>query len=93
MQLAYAIGVAEPVSLRVRARGWSKPSVPDAVLRDAVRQVFRLTPYGIIQELELLQPIYRATASGGHFGRSGFPWERTDKAAALKAQVEATRQA
>ncbi len=93
VQLAYAIGVAEPVSLRVRARGWEKPAVPDEILSQAVRQVFRLTPYGIIQELDLLRPIYRATASGGHFGRASFPWERTDKAAALKTEVEATRSA
>ena len=91
IQLAYVIGVAEPASLRVRAEGWSKPSTPNDVLERAVRKVFRLTPAAIIRDLDLLRPIYQATASGGHFGRPEpeFTWERTDKAAALQAAVGA----
>jgi len=89
VQLAYAIGVARPVSVRVQARGWEKDSAPDAVLEAAVERVFDLTPYGIIRDLDLLRPIYRATASGGHFGRPEFPWERTDRAERLRQEVEA----
>ncbi len=89
VQLAYAIGVAEPVSLRVRAQGWGRDAAPNDVLQQAVRQVFRLTPHGIIEELDLLRPIYTATASGGHFGREEFPWEATDRVEALKAEVRA----
>ncbi len=89
VQLAYAIGVAEPVSVRVQAEGWEQDPVPDAVLERAVPRVFDLTPYGIIRDLDLLHPIYRATASGGHFGRAGFPWERTDRVEQLRQEVEA----
>ena len=91
IQLAYVIGVAEPASLRVRAEGWGRPATPDAVLEKAIRATFRLTPAAIIRELDLLRPIYQKTASGGHFGRSEpeFTWERTDKAAALRAAAGA----
>ncbi len=91
IQLAYVIGVAEPASLRVRAEGWGKPATPNDVLERAIRKVFRLTPAAIIRDLDLLRPIYQATASGGHFGRPEpeFTWERTDKAAALQAAVAA----
>ena len=89
VQLAYAIGVVKPVSVRVQAKGWDRDVAPDAVLEAAVERVFDLTPYGIIRELDLLRPIYRATASGGHFGRAEFPWERTDRAERLRQEVEA----
>ena len=87
IQLAYVIGVAEPASLRVRAEGWGRAATANDVLEKAIRQTFRLTPAGIIRELDLLRPIYRKTASGGHFGREEpeFTWEKTDKAAALAA--------
>jgi len=87
VQLAYAIGVAEPVSVRVRGEGWGREAVPDDALEQAVARVFDLTPFGIIQQLRLLRPIYMDTASRGHFGRDGLPWEATDKVDALKAEV------
>ncbi|MHC5009986.1 MAG: methionine adenosyltransferase [Planctomycetota bacterium] len=89
VQLAYAIGVADPVSLRVRARRWNGDGAPNAVLEEAVRRVFRLTPRGIIEDLGLLKPIYERTAWGGHFGRPGFPWEATDRVEALREEVRA----
>jgi S-adenosylmethionine synthetase len=85
VQLAYVIGVAEPVSLRIRASG--RDAAPDAVLTAAVRKVFRLTPRGIIEALHLLRPIYKDTALRGHFGRENLPWEATDKADALRRAV------
>ena len=90
IQLAYVIGVAEPASLRVRAESWGRAATPNDVLERAIRQTFRLTPAGIIKDLDLLRPIYQLTAAGGHFGREEpeFTWEKTDKAAAL---VAATR--
>ena len=80
VQLAYAIGVAEPMSLYIDLHGTGQ--VDEAKLEDAVRQMFRLTPKGIIESLDLKRPIYRQTATYGHFGRSesGFTWERADKA-------------
>jgi len=85
VQLAYAIGVAEPVSVRVDAFGTSV--VPEARLEALVRDHFPLTPRGIIEHLDLRRPIYRATATYGHFGReeSGFTWERADKSEELRA--------
>ena len=103
VQVAYAIGVAEPVSVFVDTFGTGK--VPDRVLERAVREVFDLTPAGIIGALKLKSPIYSATAAYGHFGRAPyrevyvdladkgrgtfehFTWERTDRAAALRAAV------
>ena len=84
VQLAYAIGVAEPVSILVDTEGTGR--VQDDVLAKIIRDVFPLTPGGIVKELNLLRPIYRETARHGHFGRTGrgFTWERTDKVAALK---------
>jgi S-adenosylmethionine synthetase len=84
VQLAYAIGVADPVSVLVDTDGTGK--VPDEKMTDLVRSHFKLTPKGIIESLDLRRPIYRKTAAFGHFGRSEpeFTWERTDKAAALK---------
>jgi S-adenosylmethionine synthetase len=84
IQIAYAIGVAEPVSIRVDAFGTSEHD--EERLVRLVRKHFDLTPRGIIDSLALQRPIYRATAYHGHFGRedAGFPWERTDKAEALR---------
>jgi S-adenosylmethionine synthetase len=83
VQLAYAIGVAEPVSIRVDAFGTSK--LDPGQLERLVRKHFDLTPKGIVDGLRLLRPIYRATSYHGHFGREdqGFPWEETGKAEAL----------
>jgi S-adenosylmethionine synthetase len=85
VQLAYAIGVAEPVSVYVDTRGSGR--ISEAQISDLVRQHFPLTPKEIISELDLRRPIYKATAAYGHFGRTGdgFTWERTDKAEALRA--------
>jgi S-adenosylmethionine synthetase len=87
VQLAYAIGVADPVSVRVETFGTGK--VGDAKLTELVRKNFSLTPKGIIESLNLRRPIYRQTAAYGHFGRSEpeFTWEATDKAAALAEQA------
>jgi S-adenosylmethionine synthetase len=84
VQLAYAIGVPEPVSIRVDAFGTAQ--LEESRLERLVRKHFDLTPRGIIDTLDLRRPIYRATAFHGHFGREDvdFPWERTDKAEALK---------
>lgn len=97
VQVAYAIGVAEPVSVMVNTFGTGR--VPDRVLERAVREVFDLTPSGIIRALKLKRPIYRPTAAYGHFGRRPararvgakavdlFPWERTDRVAQLQRAV------
>ena len=87
VQLAYAIGVAEPVSVLVDTFGTGK--VDSKKLEELVRANFHLTPKGIIESLNLRRPIYRKTAAYGHFGRTdnGFPWEATDKAVALKEQA------
>jgi S-adenosylmethionine synthetase len=84
VQLAYAIGVAEPVSVLVETFGTGK--VEREKLQDLVRANFKLTPKGIIESLNLRRPIYRKTAAYGHFGRSDkdFTWEATDKATALR---------
>lgn len=88
IQLAYAIGVAHPVSVRVDSFGTGK--VPDARLEEAVEAVFDLRPAAIIRELGLRRPIYRQTASYGHFGRSDIqlPWEQTNKVEELKKYLE-----
>lgn len=86
IQLAYAIGVPDPVSIMVDSYGTS--AVPDDRIAQAVRKVFLLDPAGIIKSLDLKRPIYRATAAYGHFGREGFAWERIDKTEALKRAVE-----
>jgi S-adenosylmethionine synthetase len=97
VQLAYAIGVAEPVSVMVDTFGTS--TVPEAAIMEAVAREFDLTPRGIIEALDLRKPIYSATSSYGHFGRKPekvgrgknsmtlFSWERTDRAAALARAV------
>ncbi len=87
VQLAYAIGVAEPVSVLVDTDNTGH--VPDEKISDLVRAHFKLTPRGIIETLDLRRPIYRKTAAFGHFGRCEpeFTWERTDKANALRADA------
>jgi S-adenosylmethionine synthetase len=89
VQLAYAIGVAEPVSVTVNTFGTG--TVADSRFTSLVRENFKLTPMGIIDALKLRRPIYRKTAAFGHFGRTEetFTWEATDKAAALKEQASA----
>ncbi len=84
IQLAYAIGVSEPVSVHVDTQGTGQ--LPDSVISELVRRHFRLTPAGIIKHLDLRRPIYQKTASGGHFGRSEpeFTWEKTDKSHVLR---------
>ena len=84
VQLAYAIGVAEPVSLRIDTRGTG--TISDSEIAERVTKVFDLTPGGIIKTLDLRKPIYKQTAAYGHFGRNDLdlPWERLDKVDALK---------
>ena len=98
VQVAYAIGVAEPVSVYVQTFGTG--TVPDHAIEKAVRDVFDLTPRGIARDLDLRKPIYKATAAYGHFGRTPytegrgksartyFTWERTDRTTALKKAVK-----
>jgi S-adenosylmethionine synthetase len=91
VQVAYAIGVAKPVSVYVNT--FDTGVVAEEKISAAVQELFDLTPRGIIRELGLLKPIYRLTAAYGHFGREAgadgsFSWEKTDKAAALKAAVK-----
>ena len=89
VQLAYAIGVAEPVSIMVDTFGTG--AVADSVIEDAVRKVFDLRPAAIIRDLDLRKPIYRQLAAYGHMGREdlGVKWEATDRVDALKAAVNA----
>lgn len=84
VQLAYAIGIAEPVSVMIDTFGTGK--IPTNRIAEIVKQTFDMRPKGIIQTLDLLRPIYKKTAAYGHFGRTGpeFTWERTDKADALR---------
>src|SRR5690606_24496401 len=83
VQLAYAIGVAEPVSVFVDTYGTGKLSQKE--MEAVVREHFRLKPREIVDQFDLLRPIYRQTASYGHFGRSEFPWEKLDKVDVLKS--------
>jgi S-adenosylmethionine synthetase len=87
VQVAYAIGVAEPVSVMVETFGTS--TVSEESIAAAIREVFALTPRRIIEGLDLLRPIYEKTAAYGHFGRSekDFTWERTARKDALQAAV------
>lgn len=87
VQLAYAIGVAEPVSVYVDCFGTAK--IDEGKLAEIVRANFNLTPKGIIETLDLRRPIYQQTAAFGHFGRTedGFSWEKTDKAAKLRSEA------
>ncbi len=85
VQLAYAIGVAEPVSVLIDTHETGQ--IPEDELSKIVRENFKLTPAGIIETLDLRKPIYRDTAAYGHFGRNGFSWEKTDMAETLKNSV------
>jgi S-adenosylmethionine synthetase len=87
VQIAYAIGVAQPVSIHCDMFGTGK--LPEPLVTQLIRQVFDLRPAAIIRHLQLKRPIYRKTAAYGHFGRSGFSWEATDKADELKARASA----
>ena len=101
VQLAYAIGVVEPVSIMVDT--FNTCTVPEQAIRQAIREVFDLSPRAIIKALGLRSPIYRRTASGGHFGRSAvtekaggtshtfFSWERTDRVDDLRTAAESSR--
>ncbi|MBL8151969.1 MAG: methionine adenosyltransferase, partial [Blastocatellia bacterium] len=88
VQLAYAIGVAEPVSVYVETFGTCR--IDETILSDLIRAHFRLTPLGIIESLNLQRPIYKKTAAYGHFGRTEpeFTWERTDKAEELRQDAK-----
>jgi S-adenosylmethionine synthetase len=90
IQIAYAIGVAKPVSVHVDTFGTG--AIADARIAQLVQSLFDLRPKGIVQMLDLLRPVYRQTAAYGHFGRTepGFTWERTDKAEALAAEAGVT---
>jgi S-adenosylmethionine synthetase len=85
LQVAYAIGVADPVSIMVDTMGTG--TVDEGQMVKAIRDIFVLTPKGIIEYLDLRRPIFRKTAAYGHFGRTDpeFTWEKTNKAAELKA--------
>ncbi|QDV31062.1 S-adenosylmethionine synthase [Planctopirus ephydatiae] len=87
LQLAYAIGVADPVSVRINTNGTAL--IAEDKIAELVRENFKMTPLGIIESLQLRQPIYQRTAAGGHFGRNepGFTWEATDKALKLREQA------
>ncbi|RUO63421.1 methionine adenosyltransferase [Pseudidiomarina planktonica] len=85
IQISYAIGVAEPTSISIETFGTSKHD--EVALIALVRRHFDLRPYGLIKMLDLERPIYGETAAYGHFGREQFPWEKTDKAEALKADI------
>lgn len=82
VQVSYAIGVAQPVSISVNTFGTGK--IDDNKIAEIIPHVFDLRPYGLIKDLDLLRPIYQKTASYGHFGRDGFSWEELDKVDALK---------
>jgi len=85
LQVAYAIGYPEPISVLVETFGTAK--VAEEKIAAAVQKVFSFKPAAIIRELDLLKPIYRKTTQYGHFGKADLPWERVDKVEALKAAV------
>jgi S-adenosylmethionine synthetase len=85
LQLAYAIGVVDPVSVMVNTFGTAE--VPEEQIEKAVREVFDLTPKGIMDALDLRKPIFKETAAYGHFGRNGFSWEQTNKVSDLKTAI------
>lgn len=90
LQVAYAIGHPKPVSVFVDT--FDTGQVPDAVIAEAVQQVFSFKPADIVKQLALLRPIYRQTTNYGHFGKDGLPWENTGRVAALKAAVKKLHQ-
>jgi S-adenosylmethionine synthetase len=83
VQLAYAIGVAKPVSIFVNT--FETGIIPDSEIEKIVKELFDLTPNGIMHALDLRKPIYKKTAAYGHFGRDIFPWEKTDMADKIKS--------
>lgn len=85
LQVAYAIGHPEPVSITVDTFGTGK--VDEEIIEAAVSQVFDFKPAGIVRQLKLKRPIYRSTTNYGHFGKDGLPWEETNKVTALKRAV------
>ena len=85
VQLAYAIGVADPVSIHVDTFGTGK--VPEDKISEAIGANFQLTPKGIIETLDLKKPIFARTAAYGHFGNPEFSWEKLDKVDALKSAL------
>jgi S-adenosylmethionine synthetase len=85
LQVSYAIGVAEPTSISVETFGTGK--LDETKLIELVRRHFDLRPYGLIEMLDLERAIYKPTAAYGHFGRNEFPWEKTDKVDALRADA------
>ena len=87
MQISYAIGVAEPTSIMVNTFGTG--AIADGQIEAKVREVFDLTPYGIIEMLDLIRPIYAKTSAYGHFGRelAEFSWEKCDRAELLRAAL------
>ncbi|GAB6276460.1 MAG: methionine adenosyltransferase [Rectinema sp.] len=85
LELAYAIGVPEPISVLIDTFGTEK--VEETAIEHAILKVFDLTPHGIVEALQLKNPIYRATAAYGHFGRDNFSWEKTDKVEALRKAI------
>ncbi|MEE2776272.1 MAG: methionine adenosyltransferase [Acidobacteriota bacterium] len=89
VQLAYAIGVAEPVSIHVEVDSFGTGAISDRTLEALLRDFFPLTPKGIIDHLDLRRPIYQPTAAYGHFGREGFSWEDTSRAQDLRAAADA----
>jgi S-adenosylmethionine synthetase len=88
IQFAYAIGHPQPVSVRVETFGTAKLGISDEQITAAVQKVFSFKPADIVAQLNLLRPIYRETTNYGHFGKSGLPWELTNKAAALRAAIK-----
>ena len=87
MQLAYAIGVAQPLSIRVDCFGTGK--YPEPKIVEIIRALFDLRPRGIIERLDLLKPVYKRTARYGHFGRPDFTWERLDMVSAIQQKLGA----
>ena len=85
VQIAYAIGVARPLSVLINTHGTGV--APDSVLAEMVKKLFDLRPAAIIETLQLRRPIYRATASYGHFGKPGLPWEKTDRIADIRSAL------
>ena len=85
IQIAYAIGVAKPVSVFIDTFGTNK--IPEKQIQALVNKHFDLRPAAIIKNLNLRQPIYKKTAAYGHFGRAEFPWEQTDKASLLREEA------
>ncbi len=88
VQLSYAIGYPDPLSIWVSTFGTLRNDLTEEKLVDLIRENFPLTPKGIIETLQLRRPIYKPTAAGGHFGRDGFPWEATDRAERLREQTK-----